>query len=462
MKKLWGGRFKKETDPLLKEFSYSLRSDCRLLFSELKVNEAWSRMLAKVGILTASECRRIVSALGKIQKSWRSGAGCAMNGEYEDIHTYIQQEIERLAGPVGKKIHTGRSRNDLVITSTLIYVREKAKTLIQDVSLVQKALVKLAEKAGDAVIPGMTHLKKAQPVLAAHHLLAYVEMLEGDRERLLDAQKRLDVLPLGSAALAGSSLPLDRKFLAKALGFSKISKNSLAATSDRAQLTEVLSALSILWMHLSRFSEDMILWQSEAFGYIELDDAFATGSSLMPHKKNPDIFELIRGRSAIIFSALSALLVIQKGLPLAYNRDLQEDKPGLFDALYKTDLALRLLAAALPTIRFSSDAMRRSLQDDGLYATDLLEYLIRKKVPFKEAHDAVGQAVREASETGVQLSDLPLDVWKKLSKAFGPDLKQVFDPSRSVLSKRTLGSTQPLQVKAELRAWTKVLSQRLR
>ncbi len=456
-KKLWGGRFKKEMHPLLKEFSYSLRTDSRLFFSELKVNEAYSRMLAKVGLITRVECAKIQKGLQKIQKDWHSGNSCLCHGDYEDIHTYIQQELERVAGPVAKKIHTGRSRNDLVITSTLVYLKEKAKQIESGIAKTQTALVSLAEDADDFVIPGLTHLRKAQPVLAAHHLLAYVEMLEQDKDRLKDAQKRLDVLPLGSAALAGSALPLDRAFLAKQLGFSKITRNSLAATADRASLTEVLSALSILWMHLSRFSEDMILWQNEAFGYIELDDAFATGSSLMPQKKNPDIFELIRGRAAVIFSHLSALLTLQKGLPLAYNRDLQEDKPGLFDAIRKTEIALELLALSVPLIRFQESALSKALEDDGLFATDILEYLIRKKIPFAEAHESVGKVVRHAVDVKISLQKLPLAEWRKFSKAFDQDVFDLLNPQVSVKSKKTLGSTNPGLVHVQLLAWKAAL-----
>ncbi|MDA9101419.1 argininosuccinate lyase, partial [Omnitrophica bacterium] len=294
----------------------------------------------------------------------------------------------------------------------------------------------------------------------AHHLLAYVEMLEEDKERILDVRKRIDVLPLGSAALGGSSLPLDQKFLAQKLKFSKISTNSMAAVSDRAVLTEFLCHLAVLWMHLSRLSEDFILWNSEAFHYIELDDAFSTGSSLMPQKKNPDVFELIRARSAVVFGAVQTLLSVQKGLPLAYNRDLQEDKPCLFDAILKTERALDVLAPTLETMILHPEFMESSVQDDCLFATDILEYLVRKGIAFAEAHEVVGKIVRYASESEKPIRELSVQQWEKFHPGFDDAVYELFEPAVSVEAKKTIGSTNPTHVKSQITFWKQRLKKK--
>ena len=455
--KLWGGRFKKEMHPALKCFSYSLAIDKELFEAELQVNEAYAQMLAKIGILNREEAQKLVRALRQIKVQFQ---GCDLTtyaNKYEDIHTFIQMELEKRAGGVAKKIHTGRSRNDLVVTSTRVYLREKMTVIQNGLKELQRALVAAAANAGEMIIPGMTHLRKAQPILLAHHLLAYVEMLEEDQARIQDASKRVNVLPLGSAALAGSALPLDQKFLQKSLGFASIATNSLTAVSDRGFLAEFLSVLSILWMHLSRLAEDFILWNSEAFGYVELDDAFATGSSLMPQKKNPDVFELVRGRAGVIFGYLQAILTVQKGLPLSYNRDLQEDKPGIFDAVKKTLTALDVLALTIGSVSWHKKAIARALEDDSLFATDVLEYLVRKKVAFSEAHQLVGKAVRYASGTEKKLRQLSLSEWKKFSPKFGADIYDLFDPKESVRGKKTIGGTHPLRVKKEITAWERKL-----
>lgn len=457
-KKLWGGRFKKEMHSALKCFSYSLETDRELFDAEIRVDRAWAKMLAKAGIITGAEAKAILKGLAAVEKRFGKEDLSAFACRYEDIHTLIQAELEKKAGAVAKKLHTGRSRNDLVVTSTRIYLRDRIAVIWHEVKKLQKALVAAAKKADGLIVPGMTHLRKAQPVLLAHHLLAYIDMLEEDNGRLADSMKRVNVMPLCSAALAGSALPLDQKFLAKELGFTGISANSMAAVSDRAFLVEFLAAVSILWMHLSRLAEDFILWNSEAFGYVELDDAFATGSSLMPQKKNPDVFELVRGRAGVIFGHLQALLTVQKGLPLSYNRDLQEDKPGVFDTARKTSVALEVLALAVSSVSWNRKAVERAVADDGLFATDVLEYLVRKKVPFTEAHEAVGKAVRYAAETDKTLKGLSLKDWKKFSSKFGADIYDLFDPAASVRGKRTAGSTHPAQVNQQLKQWAKFLA----
>ncbi len=457
MKVLWSGRFKKGIDPRLKEYSYSMLVDSELLDAEICVNQAYAKMLAKVGLVTSKDATKLSKGLRSIAKSWKSGDACRYFDQYEDIHTFIQAQLEKKVGDVGKKIHTGRSRNDLVTTSTRYYLRFQVNQILDKLIEVQKALVVCAKKVGSAIIPGFTHLKKAQPILAAHHFLAYVEMLDLDRQRLTDARERMNVLPLGSAALAGSSLPLDQKYLANQLGFAKVSSNSMAAVSDRDYLAEILSGLSILWMHLSRLSEDMILWNSEAFNFIELDDSFSTGSSLMPQKKNPDVFELTRGKSAGVFGDLISILTVQKGLPLAYNRDLQDDKPPVFRSVRTTLSALEVLTPTLKSISFNKKEMEGSLDDDGLYATDLLEYLVRKKMPFSEAHHVVGQIVRFSTDKEVAMRDMKMTEWKKFSKHFGDDIYDLFNPKTSVEAKKTIGSTNPFRVKAEIQRWEKLL-----
>lgn len=457
MKSLWGGRFKKSMHPVLKCFSYSLHIDGELLEAELLVDYAWVKMLAKVKLITRAESSRMLQGLKAVEKQYKGKPLCEFVKDYEDVHTLVQSALEKKIGNLGKKIHMGRSRNDLVITSTRVWLRGKITVLDAQIQKLQKALVQAAEKSKGAMIAGMTHLQKAQPILMAHHLLAYVEMLQEDLERLRDAEKRVDVLALGSAALAGSALPLDRKFLARELGFSRISANSMAATSDRGFLAEFLSVLSILWVHLSRMSEDFILWNSEPFDYIELDDAFATGSSLMPQKKNPDVFELVRGRSAGIFGALQSLLTVQKGLPLAYNRDLQDDKPPVFEAYRKTYGALELLALTVSSISFNREAMAASVQDDNLFATDLLEYLVKKGMTFSEAHETVGNVVRHGQETHRRMRDIRLSDWKKFSSKFDGSIYALFDASASVRGKKTFGSTHPLMVKQQMAQWKKKL-----
>ncbi|OGW79456.1 MAG: argininosuccinate lyase [Omnitrophica bacterium GWA2_52_8] len=456
-KKLWGGRFEAEMHEALKKFSYSMHQDYRLFQAEIEVNRAYARMLARQGLLRRQEAQKILRGLDRILKKWSVSEVCRHGGHYEDIHAYIQSELERAAGPAAKKIHTGRSRNDLVVTSTRLALRMSLEKLALKIKDVQRSLVFLAQSNESLIFPGLTHLKKAQPVTAAHHLLAYVEMIEEDAERLQDALKRINVLPLGSAALGGSALALDRKFLASALGFSKISANSMAATSDRAFIAETLAAVSILWMHLSRLSEDFILWNSEYLNFIELDDAFASGSSLMPQKKNPDVFELVRGGAAVIFGHLVTLLTLQKGLPLCYNRDLQEDKPALFAALEKTEAALNVLAPALRGVRFHESSLALALADDAVYATDLLEYLVRKGVPFSEGHEKVGKIVRHALKNNMPLRALDLKTYRSYSSAFDRGVYKLFDPEVSVSSKKTLGSTNPSHVRAELAKWKKRL-----
>ncbi len=457
-KQLWGGRFEQGMHPALQEFSYSLATDSALFHSEIRVNRAWVKMLAKAKVVSASELKKLLKGLDKVAKEWNECQACCEYSDVEDVHSLIQILLEKVCGSVAKKLHTGRSRNDLVVTSTRIYLKDQVADLKAFITKLQKSLVGQADQNSNLIIPGLTHLRKAQPILLAHHLLAYVEMLEEDTERLNDVLKRLDVLPLGSAALGGSALPFDRKFLAKELGFSKIAANSMAATSDRAFLVELMSGISTVWMHLSRLAEDFVLWNSEFFGYVELDDRFSTGSSLMPQKKNPDVFELVRGKTGSIFGILQALLVVQKGLPLAYNRDLQEDKPGVFFALNETMLALEVLSLTIQTVRFQKQAAEKQLADDGLYATDLLEYLVRKGVLFTDAHHAVGKIVAYSVKAGKKIRDFSLSELQVFAPKADEDAFSLFHAEKSVSGKKTLGSTNPKLVGQQILYWKKKLN----
>ena len=459
---IWAGRFKKELDPTVKCFSYSLYVDGELLPAEIRVNQAYAKMLAHVGLISRAEGQRLVRALGQIAKKFavkdpHKNPLAPYMKDTEDVHTFIEQELENKVGRLAKKIHTGRSRNDLVVTSTLVYLREKLPLLNEKISGLQKTLVNFAEKAQKVIVPGLTHLKRAQPILLAHQVLAYVSMLDRDRSRMADALKRMTQLPLGAGALAGSSLPLDRNFMARELGFSGINENSVDAVSDRDFIAETLAALSILWMHFSRLAEDFVLWNSEAFGLITLDDSVATGSSLMPQKKNPDVFELVRGRSGVIFGHLFSILTILKGLPLSYNRDLQEDKPALFDAVHKTNLALDTLQLTISRTHINQDARAWADEEDFIYATDLLEFLVRKGVAFREAHECIGRLVRYAVDKRQQLHELSVHEFQRFSPKFDRTVYRLFDPRESVAGKKTSGSTNPAQVKKCIQSWKKKL-----
>ena len=456
---LWSSRFKKDLDSTVKCFSYSLFVDGELLPAEIRVNQAHAKMLARVRLIRAAEGRRLVRALEQIGKKFRvidpHKNPLAAFKEIEDVHTFVQDQLEKKVGSLAKKIHTGRSRNDLVVTSTLVYLKGKLPLLDEKIKNLENSLVGFSEKAQKTMVPGLTHLKRAQPIILAHQVLAYISMLERDRGRLADALKRMDKLPLGAAALAGSSLRLDPAFVARQLGFSGVKENSMDAVSDRDFVLETLSGLAILWVHLSRLAEDFILWNSEAFGFITLDDSVATGSSLMPQKKNPDVFELVRGRAGVIFGNLFSVLTVLKGLPLAYNRDLQEDKPALFSSLHKTALALDTLVITIDRARVIQGIQSWHGEEDFLYATDLLEYLVEKGIAFREAHETVGHLVRYAVEERRKLSELSLKEFQRFSPRFDQKVFRLFDPWVSVSRKKTPGSTHPAQVKKWIQYWKK-------
>ena len=455
-RKLWGGRFTKPTDPLVERFTSSISIDHRLAAYDVRGSMAHARMLGRCRIIRASDSRRIVAGLSRILGQIEAGRW-RPDPRAEDVHSQIQSQLERLIGQPARMLQTSRSRNDQAALDLRLYCRDAVSHLQRAIQEAQRALVGLARRYDTAVIPGYTHLQRAQPVLLAHHLLAHVEMLQRDTERLDDARGRIDVLPLGSAALAGTTLPIDRKYAARLLGFARVSENSMDAVSDRDFAVELLSALAALGMHLSRLAEDLILWAADEFGILELDEAFTTGSSLMPQKKNPDVLELVRGHAGIVLGQLVALLTVLKGLPLSYNRDLQWDKRCVFSAVDGSVDALHVVAGLLRTAKIRVRRLPSLLAADTMCATDLAEHLVGRGVAFADAHRIVGQLVADAERDGHALSDFSLEELARYSRRFGPDALALLDPRRSPARKRSAGSTNPALVRRALARWRRRL-----
>jgi len=446
--KLWGGRFKGETDPIMERFSRSIIFDRRLYAADIRGSIAYARALERTGILSARECELLLQGLREIKEEFESG-----NFEFlpsdEDIHTAVERRLGELVGPVAGKLHTGRSRNDQIATDVRLYLMEQIVSLREALTDVQRAMVQKAEEYLDVIMPGYTHGQQAQPVLFAHWLLSYFWPLQRDRERLDDLEGRASVLPLGSGALAGNPFGIDREYLACELGFARLSENSVDAVSDRDFVIEFLSWAALLGIHLSRLSADLITWASMEYGFVELDDAYSTGSSLMPQKKNPDSLELVRGKTGRLIGNLVSLLITLKGLPSGYNRDLQEDKEPLFDTIDTLTQALPIVAGVVRTLRLNTERMKAALHDEML-ATDLSDYLVRKGVPFRQAHRLVGEAIRQAEEWGIPLREFPLERFKAISPAFDHDLYQVFDFRNAVEIRDVPGGTAPKAVHAQL------------
>ena len=456
MDKLWGSRFKKRTHPLVEKFTSSISYDYKLGKYDVLVSIAHAKMLGKTKIIPAKDSAKIVKGLESILKKVENGR-FVFDQNCEDIHTDIQNALEKKIGKVAEKLHTARSRNDLVATDLRMYAKNEIKNLKLGIKNLQLILVNFSKKNIKVIIPGFTHLQHAQPVCLAHQILAYVEMLERDKDRLNDADKRCDVLPLGSAALSGTSLPIDRNYVAKLLGFSKVASNSIDAVSDRDFVLEILADLSILSMHLSRMAEDLILWMSPEFGLLELDEAFATGSSLMPQKKNPDVLELVRANTGTSYGNLISFLTTMKGLPLSYNRDMQLDKLPLFNSVESLNICLEVLAGLIKSVKVNQNQALILSSDELLCATDLVEYLVKKGVAFKQAHNIVGKVVSSALEKGIFLSEIPLGQWKKNSPHFKKDVYRLLNPQVSVAAKRTFGGTNPQSVNRQLQGWKKRL-----
>lgn len=453
---LWGGRFSKETDAAVAAFSASVHYDRRLYPYDIQGSIAHVRMLAAAGIIGREDAVAIERELGAIRAAIDAGE-FTWRAEREDVHMNIEAVLIERLGDVGARVHTGRSRNDQIATDERLYLRAEADQLGSLVQGLQRGLLTLARGAGHAILPGLTHLQNAQPVLLAHHLLAYVEMLERDRERLQDCRRRLNRSPLGAGALAGSTLPLDREFTARELGFDGVLQNSMDAVADRDYIVEFLACLSIVAMHCSRLAEDVVLWVSQRFGYLDLDDAFCTGSSLMPQKKNPDVAELVRGKTGRVYAHLLGILTVLKGLPLTYNRDLQEDKEGLFDAIDTIRLVLTTLAPMMATAKPNPEAMLRAATDPALMATDLAEWLVRKGVPFREAHHMVGRFVRSCASAGIRLDEATLEQMRETIPQAETECLSLFSATRSVAGRRLTGGTAPDQVERQLATWEKRL-----
>jgi argininosuccinate lyase len=457
-KALWGGRFKTGAAQRLRDYTESVSFDWQLYRHDIAGSIAHAKMLARIGVLTAPELANIVKGLEEIRGKIDRGQ-FQWNPECEDIHMNIEAELTALY-PAGAKLHTGRSRNDQVATAMRLWLKDQIAGDREAISGLQDALTAWAVRDLPVVIPGYTHLQRAQPVLLAHHLLAYVEMLERDYERLADAAKRADVLPLGSGAIAGSTLPLDREYVAKLLGFARISENSMDAVGDRDFIVEYQAASALLAVHLSRLAEDLILWSTAEFHFIRIGDAYTTGSSLMPQKKNPDIAELARGKAARVIGNLVAALTLLKGLPMTYNRDLQEDKERLFDTAKTVQSTLLILAEMLGHIEVDRTACARASADPLLLATDLADWLVRKGVPFRQAHHLVGEAVALAEQRKVPITKLTLREWKKISPKFDATALKVFSVEKGLEARTTHGSPSPKLVKQQLARWKQTLAAR--
>ena len=449
--KTWGGRFTEKTDRRVEAFTASIDFDKRLYSYDIDGSIAHCRMLAKTGIITEDEAASLVEGLGKIKRELDRGAFQFDAGQ-EDIHMHIETRLVEEVGKVALKLHTARSRNDQVALDVRMFLRDETVRIIDQLMNLRKVLVDLAEQTIDVVMPGYTHLQRAQPVLFAHHLMAYYEMFTRDTERMQDGLKRTDVMPLGTAALAGTTYPIDREVTAELLNFPKISANSLDAVSDRDFGLEFLSAASICMVHLSRLSEEVILWSTAEFGFIELPDAFATGSSIMPQKKNPDVAELVRGKSGRVFGSLMALLTIMKGLPLAYNRDLQEDKELLFDSVDTLQACIEIYTMMLPKIKVNREVMRTATQAGFINATDFADYLVGKGLPFRTAHHCVGQAVGYALAHNKELHDLSLDELKSFSALIQGDVFEILSTEAMIDRRRSAGGTATENVRAAIAA----------
>jgi argininosuccinate lyase len=457
MKKPWGGRFREKTSKVLDSFTESISFDRRLWKYDIQGSIAHARMLGRQGIITKEDSLKIANGLEEIAKDIERGK-FTFREDLEDIHMNIEAVLIRKIGDTGRKLHTARSRNDQVALDLRLYVREELKEIISLIKQFQKILINVAIKHLNALMPGYTHLQRAQPVLLSHHLLAYVEMLQRDVERAYDCLKRVNRLPLGACALAGTTLPIDRDYVAELLAFDSVAQNSIDAVSDRDFAIELLANAAILIMHLSRFAEELILWSTEEFKFIELPDAFTTGSSIMPQKKNPDVAELVRGKTGRIYGNLLSLLTVMKGLPLSYNRDLQEDKQPVFDAVDTIKSCLIVLNEMFPGVLFHTVKMRDTAGDAYSTATDLAEYLVKKGVPFRKSHEITGKIVLYSIEEEKRLEGLTLQELNNFSPMISKDIYSCLKAEESVRNKQSLGGTSLDEVKKQIRRLRKIVS----
>ena len=452
MQKLWGGRFKKRTDPDFEKFSASFQWDKRLAPYDLKIDGVHAKALKKCGVLSSAEEKKLLSAVTLLEKKLRTGS-LKLDESAEDVHSAIQSQLMKVAGPVADKIHTGRSRNDLVSQSSRLYTKEHLGLIFSRLVSLQKELVKKAEEFEALLLPGMTHLQPAQILSQAHIFLSYVEMCERSKSQIETAIRMADVCVLGSGALAGTTYALDQVFMARELGLSSVTRNSYDVAGDRDFVSAALYAVWMIGTHLSRIAEDLMLGQTRGFMTADIDQAFCTGSSMMPQKKNADFVELVRGAAGTFLANFTGLAVVLKGLPTSYNRDLQWDKKYLFDSVETCEEILLIFTRLAGTLRINAEAAKKLLTDESLYATDLADYLVRGGVPFKQAHDQVGRIVSLAEEKGIGISKIGLDILRQLAPKIEADVYDLFNPARSVSLKKTAGSTHPSQVKKQIRHW---------
>jgi len=455
--KLWGGRFTKKTDQLVEEYTASILFDKELAEEDVQGSLAHVAMLGKCGILPSEDVEKIQDGLHRIMQRIRRG-----EVEYsisdEDIHMNIEKMLIEEVGPVGGKLHTGRSRNDQVATDMHLYLRKRVVEIVGLLHKLQEALVGQAKANVETIVPGYTHLQRAQPISFAHHLMAYVSMFQRDIERLQDSYKRINVLPLGAGALAGTTFPIDRHFVAQQLGFDGVYENSLDAVSDRDFIIEFLSASALIMAHLSRLCEELVLWMSTEFQFIELDDAFCTGSSIMPQKKNPDVAELVRGKTGRVYGHLIGLLTTIKALPLAYNKDMQEDKEGMFDTVRTIQGALQLMAPMIATMKVNVDRMKSAVSQDFSNATDIADYLVNKGIPFRQAHEIIGKIVLYCIQNNKYLLDLELSEFTQFSKLFDESIYTVLQPMNVVNARNVYGGTATNQVRDAISRFEPVLA----
>ncbi len=457
LRPMWKGRFKEQTAALLQSFSESISFDWRLWMHDIEGSIAHSAALEKAGLISKKERAQILSGLREIGAEIAAGK-FKFKMELEDIHMNIEAELTKRIGDAGAKLHTARSRNDQVALDMRLYLRDECDAMGDLLRDLQRSLVGLASRHDDVIIPGYTHLQRAQPVYFAHHLLAYVEMLDRDLGRVADCRRRINVLPLGSGAIAGSTIVLDRKLVAKLLGFPAITQNSMDAVSDRDFAVELLAALALVAVHLSRLSEDVILWASSEFKFITISDAYTTGSSLMPQKKNPDVAELTRGKTGRVIGNLVSLLTTLKGLPMTYNRDMQEDKEPVFDSVDTVKAALAVFAGMLDGTKVNDTTCAAAVADPMLLATDVADYLVNRGVPFRMAHEVVGKAVALCTQRRCDLPQLTLDDWRALSPAFEKDVAKCFDLRSAMVARKGIGAPSPKNVSAQLARWKKSLA----
>ena len=442
MAQLWGGRFKEETDRNVYLFNASIDFDKRLIYKDIEGSFAHAKMLGEQGIITKDEMNKIHEGLTTIKEKVEDGS-LLITDEYEDVHSFVEANLINLVGDAGKKLHTGRSRNDQVALDMKLYVRDEIDKIDELLKEFQTILLRIMKENTDTYMPGFTHLQKAQPITLAHHMSAYFEMLVRDRSRLKDIRKRMNLCPLGSGALAGTTYPLDRELTAKLLNFDGPTLNSMDSVSDRDYVIELLDALSIIMMHLSRFSEETIIWNSNEYGFVEMDDAYSTGSSIMPQKKNPDIAELVRGKTGRVYGHLMAMLTTMKGIPLAYNKDMQEDKEGAFDAIDTVKDCLNMFMQMVDTLKFNKEVMAKSAMRGFTNATDAADYLVKHGVPFRDAHGIIGRLVLYCIDKGKAIDELELSELKEISPVFEEDVYEEISLKTCVDKRLTIGAPSP-------------------